>query len=87
MSFMWGETQNCRRYHTIVRNKFCLSRDVTGMDFCDLHLFNHVFIMKLGWGLITNPYALWVCVFRRGKWVIGDKRQVRFWKDCRLPSK
>ncbi|RDX96987.1 putative ribonuclease H protein, partial [Mucuna pruriens] len=58
-SFMWGESQNCRRCHTIAWNKFCLSKDVEGMDFRNFHPFNHDLIMKLGWGVITNSNALW----------------------------
>ncbi|RDX87511.1 hypothetical protein CR513_31013, partial [Mucuna pruriens] len=57
---MNGESQNCRRCHIISWNNFFLSKDVEGMDFRDFHLFNHALIMKLGWGLITNPNALWV---------------------------
>ncbi|RDX67726.1 hypothetical protein CR513_53359, partial [Mucuna pruriens] len=49
-----------KRCHTIPWNKFSFSKDVGGMDFRDLHLFNRTLIIKLGWGLITNPNALWV---------------------------
>ncbi|RDX72296.1 putative ribonuclease H protein, partial [Mucuna pruriens] len=63
-SFVWGELQNCRRCHTISWNKFCLSKDVGGMDFRDLHFFNYAFIIKLGCGLITNLDALQVCVLQ-----------------------
>ncbi|RDY14797.1 putative ribonuclease H protein, partial [Mucuna pruriens] len=52
--FVWGESKNCKRCHTISWNNFCLSKDVGGMNFRDLHLFNYALIMKLGWGLITN---------------------------------
>ncbi|RDY03241.1 hypothetical protein CR513_13213, partial [Mucuna pruriens] len=41
----------------IAWNKFCLLKDVGGIDFRDLHLFNCALIMKLEWGLITNLNA------------------------------
>lgn len=60
--FIWGSRDNVRKCHTIAWDKFCHPKVLGGLGFRDLHAFNQYILMKIGWGLISNPDALWVKV-------------------------
>lgn len=41
-------------------HNICQNKESGGLGFKNLHAFNQSFLMKLGWGLINDPDALWV---------------------------
>lgn len=42
----------------------CSPKDQGGLGFRKMHDFNKAMVMKLGWGLINSPRALWVRVLK-----------------------
>ena len=63
-NFLWGKGDEGRRMHLIAWEKIKRNRDTGGLGIRDLHLQNKAFIMKLCWGIINQPQALWVRCLR-----------------------
>lgn len=60
--FIWGAKNGERKWHSVSWNAFLEPKENGGLGMKDLHKFNNALIMKLGWGLIARPEALWVRV-------------------------
>ncbi|KAJ1384853.1 Leucine-rich repeat domain superfamily [Sesbania bispinosa] len=57
--FVRGDKPNKKIWHTVHWDDFKLPKHMGGWGFRNLYSFNKVMIMKLNWGLIHNPDALW----------------------------
>lgn len=60
--FIWGSTLEARKNHLISWDKICSPKENGGLGFRTLHTVNAAYLMKLGWGILTNRNALWVRV-------------------------
>jgi hypothetical protein len=57
-SFWWGDTEEKNKLHWMAWWKMCIPKKFGGMDFRDLHAFNHAMLAKQCWRLITKPDSL-----------------------------
>ncbi|KAJ1418140.1 Ribonuclease H domain [Sesbania bispinosa] len=71
-----------RNWHSISWDKLRRPVRAGGLGFKSLFDFNQSLIMKLGWGLINNPDALWVRVIRT-KYHYGDGIIPRVTSRCK----
>lgn len=62
--FIWGSTPEARKNHLIAWEKLCSPKEDGGLGFSSLRMVNDVYMMKLGWGLISKKNALWSQVLR-----------------------
>ncbi|KAI9128659.1 hypothetical protein K1719_000142 [Acacia pycnantha] len=70
-NFLWCQDENARKMHLIPWQNIIKSKKVGGLGIKNLELQNKAFIMKLCWGMITRPEALWVkCL--RGRYSCGN---------------
>ncbi|PNY01940.1 ribonuclease H [Trifolium pratense] len=67
-SFIWGDTENVKKLHTIGRNTMILPKYLGGLDIRNLRIMNDACLMKLGWNLRTKKESLWTQVLW-GKYV------------------
>ncbi|MCH84271.1 RNA-directed DNA polymerase (Reverse transcriptase), partial [Trifolium medium] len=61
-SFIWGETENVKRVHTIGWNTMILPKYLGGLGIRNLRIMNDACLMKLGWNLRTKKESLWTQV-------------------------
>lgn len=69
--FIWGADEGSRSYNHVAWNRVCSPKPLGGLGLKRLHEFNQAIFMKINWGLITAPDALWVRVLRH-KYGCGD---------------
>lgn len=62
--FVWGDAEGCQGYHSVSWDKICKPKLEGGMGIKNMYAFNQALIMKLAWGPITKPNALWVQILR-----------------------
>lgn len=60
--FIWGSTPDARKNHLISWDKICSPKENGGLGFWTLRMVNAAYLMKFGWGILTNKDALWVMV-------------------------
>ncbi|CAN1351644.1 Putative ribonuclease H protein At1g65750 [Linum perenne] len=63
-SFIWGSINGERKLHLLKWEKICQPKDRGGLGIRSAKELNHAFLMKLIWGMLKNPEALWVRVLR-----------------------
>lgn len=63
-AFIWGSTPEGHKNHLVSWETICSPKDQGGLGFRSLRMVNTAYLMKLGWGLLTNRDALWVQVLR-----------------------
>uniref|UniRef100_A0A151UFK2 Ribonuclease H protein At1g65750 family n=1 Tax=Cajanus cajan TaxID=3821 RepID=A0A151UFK2_CAJCA len=63
-SFLWGESNNQRRYHAIGWSTVCQPKEHGGLGLRSMRNVNTAYMMKNCWSLITEPHKLWVQVVR-----------------------
>ena len=69
--FLWTNQNDEKRRHHIAWDTIKKGRDKGGLGIKDLECQNTAFTMKLCWGLIAKPEALWVrCM--KAKYKCGD---------------
>lgn len=61
-AFVWVDTEEHHKPHLVCWEVCCLPKANGGLGFRRLDLVNNAFIMKLVWGVISNPNALWAQV-------------------------
>jgi hypothetical protein len=57
--FIWGETENNKRYHAVRWNKVTLPKDSGGLGLRRLDTMNKACIGKLGWSLYSGASDFW----------------------------
>ncbi|XP_057432959.1 uncharacterized protein LOC130725784 [Lotus japonicus] len=62
--FIWGTLDRSHGAHSIGWSKLCRSKQDGGLGLRRMYDFNKSLVMKLGWGLVSNPDALWARVLR-----------------------
>ncbi|XP_057418459.1 uncharacterized protein LOC130712657 [Lotus japonicus] len=62
--FIWGTGDMTHGAHSIAWPKLCCSKQDGGLGLRRMYDFNKSLVMKLGWGLVSNPDALWARVLR-----------------------
>lgn len=63
-NFIWGATDQQRKWHTVSWEAMCRPKDQGGLGLRRVHLFNKALLMRLAWNMMANPIALWVQVIR-----------------------
>ncbi|XP_061353484.1 kinesin-like protein KIN-14B [Gastrolobium bilobum] len=63
-SFVWGSTRSTKRPHLVAWDQLCMNKDQGGLGLRKMKDFNRAFIMKVGYGILSNPDALWAKVLR-----------------------
>lgn len=69
--FIWGADEGGRSYSQVAWNKFCSPKMEGGLGLKHMHEFNKALFMKINWGLVHEPDALWARVLRH-KYGCGD---------------
>jgi len=69
--FIWGDSNNQRKIHTVVWNQICKPKNVGGLGLRSSMKVNSAFMMKAGWDLCSEHDDLWVRIFR-SKYKYGD---------------
>ncbi|CAN1163535.1 Putative ribonuclease H protein At1g65750 [Linum perenne] len=62
--FIWGSFNGERKMHLISWEKLCQPKSCGGLGIRSAKEMNLSFLMKLTWGLLQNPEALWVKVLK-----------------------
>nr|KYP65965.1 Putative ribonuclease H protein At1g65750 family [Cajanus cajan] len=62
--FLWGDSEDCRKIHTIGWSMLCLPKDKGGLGIRKMRDVNTTFMMKNCWSLITEKEKLWVQVIK-----------------------
>ena len=62
--FIWGDTEEKRKVHLVAWRDLCKPRMAGGLGMRNLKLCNQAFLMKIAWGMVHNPEALWVQVLK-----------------------
>ncbi|XP_057451938.1 uncharacterized protein LOC130743727 [Lotus japonicus] len=90
--FIWGSTDRPNGAHSIAWAKLCCPKQNGGLGLRRMHDFNKSLVMKLGWGLVSTPDALWARVLR-GKYSCGTdhfpvvqrkSRESHVWRAIRV---
>lgn len=63
-NFWWGTMGEKNKNHWMAWRKMCLSKEVEGMGFREISVFNRTMLAKQSWRLIRNPYSLLFKVLR-----------------------
>lgn len=63
-SFIWGSTNEKKKPHLVKWEQVCQPKENGGLGIRRMSQNNEAFLMKLGWGILTLPNALWVKVLR-----------------------
>ncbi|GAU34270.1 hypothetical protein TSUD_321160 [Trifolium subterraneum] len=66
-NFIWGDTEQKRKYHAIGWEKIVVTKDMGGLGMRKLDIMNKTCLCKLGWKLQAGGDALW-CSVLRGKY-------------------
>lgn len=69
---MWGGSEDDRKIHWVMWDKFCLPNEKGGLRLKRLKLFNMAFLDKWLWRLENerdNAYGLRCCVINMSVWV------------------
>lgn len=59
-NFLWSQTAESKKLHLIGWETCKQDKDLGGLGIKDLCSQNEAFMMKLCWGILTKPEALWV---------------------------
>ncbi|XP_028761232.1 uncharacterized protein LOC114719845 [Neltuma alba] len=86
--FFWNQEHGTKKMHLISWNTLKLDKEHGGLGIKDLRSQNIAFIMKLCWGMMVKPNALWVqCLQHKYNWnrenlnsVKAKRNQSRVWK-------
>ena len=62
--FWWGQRGDRRKIHWVKWGELCNHKDVGGMGFKDLTMFNEVMLAKLAWRLLKDDNSLFYIVFK-----------------------
>ncbi|XP_028752652.1 uncharacterized protein LOC114712303 [Neltuma alba] len=72
-TFFWNNENGGRKLHLLAWDVIKKSKEEGGLGIKDLHSQNVAFIMKLCWGILTKPQAMWVkCL--KAKYDCGENR-------------
>ncbi|CAN1122078.1 Putative ribonuclease H protein At1g65750 [Linum perenne] len=61
-NFIWGSTKGSRRIHNVNWQIVCKPKCLGGLGLRSARDLNKAFLMKLVWGVLSNPNDLWVQV-------------------------
>ena len=62
--FWWGYSGDSRKVHWVCWEKFCEVKEVGGMGFKEIEMFNDALLAKQVWRMINNPGSLCFQVFK-----------------------
>lgn len=74
-NFVWGSSVEKKKIHLIKWETICLPKYTDGLGFRGLSCMNTVCLLKLCWGVLTDPNALWVRVLK-GKYARNESLKV-----------
>lgn len=60
--FIWSGKKDGRKISFVKWSNICISKDHGGLGLKNLKAMNSVLVMKIGWGLLSNPNRFWVKV-------------------------
>ncbi|PNX92647.1 ribonuclease H, partial [Trifolium pratense] len=66
-NFIWGDTENVRRYHAVRWSVVTMPKDMGGLGLRRLDAMNKACLLKLGWKLNNGSTDFW-CEVLRGKY-------------------
>jgi hypothetical protein len=92
-NFIWGETDNARKYHAVGWDVVTTPKRMGGLGLRRLDVMNQACLLKLGWKIHTGAKEFW-CDVIRGKYECNDLSngaEIRssdssFWKAIRRLS-
>ena len=59
-NFIWGTNENRRKIHLVSWEHICKPKEEGGLGFQTARAMNKAYLMKLAWGLTSQPDSLWV---------------------------
>ena len=62
--YWWGQTHNEKKIHWINWKRLYTPKNKGGMDFRDIHAFNHAMLAKQAWRLVTSTHSLFYRVYK-----------------------
>ena len=62
--FWWGKVKDEKKLAWLSWDKLCMPKEIGGMGFRDLRMFNLALLAKQGWRLQTNSTSLFAQVFK-----------------------
>ncbi|XP_061365237.1 uncharacterized protein LOC133308608 [Gastrolobium bilobum] len=62
--FLWGSNRASTRPHLVAWDQLCMDKDHGGLGLRKMKEVNRAFIMKIGYGILSNPDALWARVLK-----------------------
>lgn len=60
--FIWSGKKDDRKISFVKWSNICISKDHGSLGLKNLKAMNSVLLMKIGWGLLSNPDRFWVKV-------------------------